>query len=122
MAILSLGDNLLLDIFKQNDDNTREYDSSILMEKNSLWIMTGEMYENYLHGIVDRNADILNKEKILNFDQCSDEFKEKLTNLERTEQGDYIYPRETRISLTFRIVKRARKPPAGLLTQLLGKK
>jgi hypothetical protein len=64
------------------------------------------MYSHYMHGIEERQEDTINRETICNFDQCSDEIKDK---------NEQILPRTTRISLTIRRVEKTSKLPIGIL-------
>ena len=70
---------------------------SVLLEPRSLIIFQDTVYENYLHGILENDSFFLNE-------------KDNIINLEQTNSkiGDNI-KRETRISLTFRNVKKTMK-------------
>lgn len=64
---------------------------SLLLEPRSLNILTGDMYTKYLHGISEREVDVLDS-KIINLDSCFN-VPENKTLL-----------RDTRVSLTIRYV------------------
>lgn len=64
------------------------------------------MYSYYLHGIEELHKDSINRERIANFDRCSDQIKDHDTKeLKRT----------TRISLTIRFVEKTTKFQFGSL-------
>ncbi|CAF4501867.1 unnamed protein product, partial [Rotaria sp. Silwood2] len=65
----------------------------VLLEPRSLFMVKDDMYSHYLHGIEERQEDIINRENITNFDRCSDNIKDK---------DEQILKRTTRISLTIR--------------------
>jgi hypothetical protein len=116
---LNVGSTLLLDIFNKSDRT--EPVSSVIMEKRGLWIMTEELYTDYLHGIQERQEDEIHLDKVSNLHRCSEEFQEYLRMLPVSSNGVILVPRERRVSLTFRIVRNSRKPPAAFKA-LLGKK
>ena len=60
------------------------------------------MYSYYLHGIEETHQDIINRERISNFDRCNEENRQE--QLSRT----------TRISLTIRNVEKTTKLPMGI--------
>ncbi len=64
------------------------------------------MYSHYMHGIEERQEDLINQQMISNFDRCSDEIKDK---------DEQILTRTTRISLTIRRVEKTSKLPIGML-------
>jgi hypothetical protein len=59
-----------------------------------------------MHGIEERQEDLINRKLICNFDQCSNEIKDK---------DEQILKRTTRISLTIRRVEKISKLPIGML-------
>lgn len=64
------------------------------------------MYSHYMHGIEEYHEDLINRERICNFDRCHDGIKSKdEQNLKRT----------TRISLTIRRVEKTSKIQMGKL-------
>ena len=64
---------------------------SLLLEPRSLNILTEDMYTKYLHGIAERDVDILDS-KVINLDSC----------LNVPENKRLV--RDTRVSLTIRHV------------------
>ena len=80
--------------------------AKILLEPRSLFIVKDLMYNTYLHGIEEIHQDLINRERISNYDRCSQEIREHdEQNLKRT----------TRISLTIRFVEKTTKLPIGFL-------
>ncbi|XP_028398823.1 alpha-ketoglutarate-dependent dioxygenase alkB homolog 6-like isoform X2 [Dendronephthya gigantea] len=78
----------------QQDNSSLEerHFMSLLLEPRSLNILTEEMYTKYLHGIDERNVDILD-DKIINLDSCSS-----------INENNRSVSRGTRVSLTIRYV------------------
>lgn len=68
---------------------------SVLLEPRSLFLLTGDLYKNYLHGIAERTRDIVS-ERVANLDACN------------ASIGDTLQ-RATRISLTIRNVPKILK-------------
>ena len=64
---------------------------SLLLEPRSLNILTEDLYNVYLHGIAEREVDILDN-KVVNLDMCCNIPTEKCLS------------RDTRVSLTIRYV------------------
>ena len=81
-------------ILKENDCQSA-YQFSLCLEPRSLLILQHDMYTKYLHGITERNEDIIN-DKILNLKHCQFDNETLLT-------------RNTRVSLTIRYVPRISK-------------
>ena len=71
------------------------YFMSVLLEPRSLFLLTEDLYHNYLHGIAERTCDVVT-EKVANLDACNATLGETLQ-------------RETRISLTIRNVPKILK-------------
>ena len=71
------------------------YFMSVLLEPRSLFLLTQDLYHNYLHGIAERTCDVVT-EKVANIDACNATFGETLQ-------------RGTRISLTIRNVPKTLK-------------
>lgn len=69
---------------------------SLFLEPRSLLILQDDLYLNYLHGIQERNEDVLN-DNILNLDHLT------------TQTGKQPVVRGTRISLTIRHVLKVSK-------------
>ena len=65
------------------------YFMSLLLEPRSLFLLTEDLYHNYLHGIAERTYDVVT-DKVANLDACNN-----------ATLGD-ILQRNTRISLTIR--------------------
>ena len=68
---------------------------SVLLEPRSLFLLTEDLYHNYLHGIAERTCDIVT-DKVANLDACKAKLGETLQ-------------RTTRISLTIRNVPKTLK-------------
>ena len=68
---------------------------SVLLEPRSLFLLTEDLYHNYLHGIAERTYDVIT-DKVANLDACN------------AELGDTLQ-RTTRISLTIRNVPKTLK-------------
>ena len=71
------------------------YFMSILLEPRSLFLLTEDLYRNYLHGIAERTCDIVT-DNVKNVDMC------------RVTPGETLM-RSTRISLTIRNVPKTVK-------------
>jgi len=71
------------------------YFMSVLLEPRSLFLLTQDLYHNYLHGIAERTCDVVT-EKVANIDACNATLGETLQ-------------RGTRISLTIRNVPKTLK-------------
>ena len=72
------------------------YFMSLLLEPRSLFLLTEDLYHNYLHGIAERTYDVVT-DKVANLDACNN-----------ATLGD-ILQRNTRISLTIRNVPKILK-------------
>lgn len=104
VTTISLGSHTLLDFYRPIITDTEEktslesrYHCSILLEPRSLVMVTGEMYTRYLHGIAERDADVLDSH-VANLSLCGTPYCEGQT-LTRT----------TRVSLTIRNVPKVLK-------------
>lgn len=71
------------------------YFMSVLLEPRSLFLLTEDLYHNYLHGIAERTCDVVT-DKVSNLDAC------------QAGLGDTL-KRSTRISLTIRNVPKILK-------------
>lgn len=103
VSTISLGSHTFLDFYKSFEEHSKTNDSSIpafslLLEPRSLVVLQDDMYNEFMHGIKEIHQDIVEKNKIINF--------EKLGNL--FSDGE-ILDRKTRISLTIRYVPKALK-------------
>ncbi|GAB1601435.1 alpha-ketoglutarate-dependent dioxygenase alkB homolog 6-like [Argonauta hians] len=109
VATISLGSPILLDFYHQvdsstdagsNEESTTSQEDrhllSILLEPRSLILVKDSIYLNYLHGIAERDEDIVT-DKISNLDRCSG------VNI-----GDVV-KRTCRLSLTIRHVPKTIK-------------
>ena len=116
--MINLAGGLEFDIY-QRSGQALDKIHTLWMEPRSLWIMTDQVYQNYLHGVADRTDDTLQEGDLwpINFSQCSAQTQEDLIQ----QRGQPI-PRPLRYSLTFRIVLRSRKMPKGLLAGIMGNK
>ena len=98
VATVSLGSHIVLDV--RPKEGAKDAGWRILQEPRSLLITTGELYTECRHGIDEVKVDEdLRSDKIVNWDL--------LGNKELFAEGSAA--RETRISLTFRDVKKVQK-------------
>ncbi|KAL9952680.1 hypothetical protein ACROYT_G039971 [Oculina patagonica] len=106
VSTINLGSHTFLDFFhplnktEENSDQSPltledRYFMSVLMEPRSLFLLTEDLYHNYLHGIAERTCDVVT-EKVANLDACTATLGETLQ-------------RTTRISLTIRNVPKILK-------------
>ncbi|CAB4043082.1 alpha-ketoglutarate-dependent dioxygenase alkB homolog 6 isoform X1 [Paramuricea clavata] len=107
VTTINLKSHTLLDFYlpgndghsNDTDENDKEDNSSLeqrhfmslLLEPRSLNILTEDMYTKYLHGIAERNVDLLDS-KVINLDSCFNVPENKRLL------------RDTRVSLTIRYV------------------
>lgn len=70
----------------------------MLLERRSLLILRGELYNDYLHAIAETCTDAISKGMIKNLDMCAVEYKE-----------GQVLERSTRLSLTIRHVPKTSK-------------
>ena len=108
VATVSLGSALVLDIYTKKGDGVGEREEKptwrVLQERRSLLITTGELYENYLHGIMEKEIDEgLNGGGLCNWDL-----------LGKKEDFEGKTRRDIRISLTFRDVLKVKSLGKGL--------
>ena len=99
VATISLGSHIVLDIYAKKGDESGEREAKprwrILQEPRSLLITTGELYRDFLHGIMEIEVDKdLNEMCLVNWNLLG--LKEDFEGGERK--------RGTRVSLTFRDV------------------
>ena len=71
------------------------YFMSVLLEPRSLFLLTEDLYHNFLHGIAERTSDE-GTDRVANLDAC------------HASVGDILH-RKTRISLTIRNVPKILK-------------
>lgn len=71
---------------------------SLLLERRSLLILRGELYNDYLHAIAETRTDNISKGTIKNLDMCALEYNE-----------GQVLERGTRLSLTIRHVPKTSK-------------
>ncbi|KAG0043198.1 Alpha-ketoglutarate-dependent dioxygenase alkB 6 [Gryganskiella cystojenkinii] len=99
VATVSLSSHCILDFYKfsdlEEDRTNQEPEFSILVQPRSLLVLKEDVYNHYMHGIREVHSDDLSQGNIL--------------NLERAFPAGSPIPgapleRDTRISLTFRIV------------------
>ena len=121
VATISLGEGCFLDLYSVNKiKNGNDADSatnlsaittmqpaySVYLPPRSLLVLTGLNYTDYLHGIIDYETYKVH---------------ENVVNLhEELKIGDVMRRENTRVSLTFRCVKRVAK--IDLLKKLTGKR
>ncbi len=113
VSTISLGSHILLDFYKpiSEIESNKNVDSnkitleerfmfSLCLEPRSLVILKDDMYKVYLHGIREVEKDEINPNIIANYDQI-----EKNNN---TSESFYLN-RETRVSITIRVVPKTLK-------------
>jgi alkylated DNA repair protein alkB homolog 6 len=96
VCTVSLGSSLCLDIYASDDGGYKENQlrSRIFQERRSLLITTGDIYNNYMHGIADITADTdLGPDTVANW-----------SLLRAPDIVGGINKRTTRLSLTYRDV------------------
>ena len=99
VATVSLGSHIVLDM-KLKDGSQKEKTFRILQEPRSLLVTTGDLYTECLHGISEVKVDEdLSPDDIANWSLLGDQ----KSFVNRTAI------RETRVSLTFRDVKKVQK-------------
>ncbi|XP_004226651.2 putative RNA/DNA demethylase ALKBH6 [Ciona intestinalis] len=111
VATISLGSHTCLDFYDDvydhgsNDLNSR-YKFSFLLERRSLLILKDSMYEDYLHGISERQTDQIHQNFIKNSPQiCDCVTKTALLSNEKVS----LQRENTRLSLTIRFVPKTFK-------------
>ncbi|XP_044170529.1 alpha-ketoglutarate-dependent dioxygenase alkB homolog 6-like [Acropora millepora] len=107
VSTINLGSHSFLDFYhplkKSNSDVLYQstssledrYFTSVLLEPRSLFLLTGDLYHNYLHGIAERTNDVIS-ERVANLEYCKSAIADTLE-------------RATRISLTIRNVPKILK-------------
>ncbi|EME87939.1 uncharacterized protein MYCFIDRAFT_129238 [Pseudocercospora fijiensis CIRAD86] len=101
VATVSLGGSLVLDVTEklQHDENNNKKSWRIFQEPRSLLVTTGEAYSETLHGIAEIEEDRdLTSETVANWNLLGDKT--------RIEEKGGVNVRTTRISLTYRDVKK----------------
>ncbi|KAL6074263.1 AlkB 6 [Balamuthia mandrillaris] len=123
VAILSLRSPLLLHIYpkqtsaqlKQDQEQQqqkgevpqrhqhhhREAIASVLLEPRSLFVFREDVYKAYYHGIDETKEDVLEGRRIINLDKTEGDYSNATSIL-----------RDTRVSLTLRVVRFVRRPRA----------
>lgn len=82
-----------------NDSRGQEPEFSLLVQPRSLLVLKEDVYNKYMHGIREVTSDDLNRGNILNLPEAAPEVLNHPSASALMERG-------TRISLTFRIVKK----------------
>ncbi|GES90354.1 alpha-ketoglutarate-dependent dioxygenase alkB homolog 6 isoform X1 [Rhizophagus clarus] len=104
VATVSLNSYTILDLYKRRIEenfNTEQNETnlmpefSLLLEPRSLLVLQDDLYKTYLHGIEERKSDNLGQKNIMNLSDDMD----RHTDLER----------DTRVSLTYRVVEKVIK-------------
>ncbi|ELU12938.1 hypothetical protein CAPTEDRAFT_112863, partial [Capitella teleta] len=99
VSTITLGSHTLLDFYTPLNDRSSSFDdrhfASFLLERRSLVLVREEMYSRMLHGIKEVETDTL-CEKVLNLDSSEHSLGDTLA-------------RNTRISLTIRVVPKVLK-------------
>ncbi|KAI8612729.1 hypothetical protein BC830DRAFT_1135495 [Chytriomyces sp. MP71] len=113
VATVSLGSHCVLQFYrKRSGDDAQELqadsalpkaDYAILLQPRSLVIIHDEMYDTYLHGIREINADTFSKADIANWNDAG------LGDAETDNDGFVTLERSTRVSLTFRVAAKVSK-------------
>ncbi|KAI4498790.1 hypothetical protein M0802_005965 [Mischocyttarus mexicanus] len=101
VTTISCGTHTLLDFYKHNDimePQQLKLEFSLLLERRSLLILSGELYHNYLHAIAQTCSDTISKTMIKNLDICAAEYNE-----------GQVIERGVRLSLTIRHVPKTSK-------------
>jgi alkylated DNA repair protein alkB family protein 6 len=101
-ATVSLGSYTVLEVYMKNENGEREPTSTwrLLQEPRSLLVTTGTMYTDTLHGISELETDAkLDPGHIANWNLIGNTIPYMSSNCKR----------DTRISLTFRDVKKVAK-------------
>eukprot|EP00116_Pleurobrachia_bachei_P013180 sb/3473442/ len=93
ITTLNLGSSCIIRF--SNQDNDKEF--SLFLEKGSLLVQTGEVYESWLHRIDEVKQDVID-ETVVNLGLCQ----------RKLEIGDVV-ERVTRVSLTIRNVPKVCK-------------
>ncbi|KAJ1554550.1 Alpha-ketoglutarate-dependent dioxygenase alkB 6 [Nowakowskiella sp. JEL0078] len=96
VATVSLGGSCVVDFYRKGEDGEKQREFSVLVEGNSLLVVRDGSYLSCLHGIEEREVDILDN-LVVNYDQMSDQ-----THQEKKRET-------TRVSLTFRVTKETLK-------------
>jgi alkylated DNA repair protein alkB family protein 6 len=114
IATLTLGSHTVIEFRRKPQpepasdsasDQPADQPIRVLLEPNSLFIVRGSLYRDYLHGIANVGSDVITPE-LANLAQC------------QATEGD-VLTRSTRVSLTMRRVLRVSKLNTSLL---LGKR
>ncbi|KAL8682340.1 MAG: hypothetical protein Q9186_001616 [Xanthomendoza sp. 1 TL-2023] len=122
VATISLGAPIVLDIYHKSNAGTssdRQPVYRVLQEPGSLLISNGEMYTEHLHGIAEVEVDENLHGRVggvVNWDMLSAEWQERFNR----EGGKW--KRGTRVSLTFRDVRKVKSLGKGLGFLSVGKK
>ncbi|XP_046826109.1 alpha-ketoglutarate-dependent dioxygenase alkB homolog 6-like isoform X5 [Vespa crabro] len=101
VTTISCGSHTLLDFYKRNDimePQQLKLEFSLLLERRSLLILRGDLYNDYLHAIAETCTDTISKGIIKNMNMCALEYNE-----------GQVLERGTRLSLTIRHVPKTSK-------------
>ena len=119
VSTISLGSYTYLDFyepFQNRDENSessltdnqsldKRYMFSLLIEPRSLLILKKDMYDVYLHGIKENTEDIVDQNRIFNYEHLGD--ANMLSN-------GAVLKRDKRVSLTIRYVPKCVKVSKSL--------
>ncbi|RKO86893.1 hypothetical protein BDK51DRAFT_13671, partial [Blyttiomyces helicus] len=96
VATISLGGSCNLDFFRHRAETQSDGpDFSLHLRPNSLLILRDTAYTSFLHGIAEREVDLVGRDQVLNWEEAG----------LGVEEGEVEMGREaTRVSLTFRVV------------------
>lgn len=89
---MTLGSHTVLNFYKSEEREKIAF--SLLLEPCSLLIQQGDMYENYLHGIDERDEDFMDS---------------SMLNIDGNHLVNQCLKRGTRVSLTIRHVQKISK-------------
>ena len=102
----------MLDLYPKKEDGTApERAFSLLLEPNSLLILTGDLYTSFMHGIAERADDYIDA-SYANVDTSRHVrffLLYACVNNGTAAQGTTLTRTDTRVSLTFRVVQRVLK-------------
>ena len=99
ISTISLGSTTVIDFYSEaTEDESLKFEdrlvTSLLVEPRSLLVLKDDMYQKYLHGIEEREEDMIS---------------DKICNLHDPSVIGQTFPRTTRVSLTIRHVPNTSK-------------
>ncbi|KAI8908654.1 hypothetical protein DFJ77DRAFT_125465 [Powellomyces hirtus] len=126
VATVSLGGSCILDLYRHGSQPLQSQpDCSLLLEPGSLLVLADDAYTGYLHGIAERDADMVGRDLVANWDHTTVAAQRawECEQLHTREEAPVRMGRqETRVSLTFRTAKKVAKTNvAAILGGLRGR-